>query len=253
MLIAVAFWDCPRVKTFSWSTPPISDALAAPNQQPGLLPDGSVLAEIVTWRPPWEVKAGAKGEPDQSAAVWATDREREGTTLTRSLAFVWAGDSPTKRLSLVAGTAGGAVAVAGWRMRGGSEEEGRGQENDGGSGWTGEGWLGEDRGAGKLETSASFQIGHGPTQLEVFSCEGGQENEREIGGEGCHGFSTGGERVFVNGGRNAVLRCRRPDKERFRTKGRDMWRCMQVRPAETKLKWPNGGCFSVRRLQAQTP
>lgn len=247
VLIAIASWDCPLVKVLSWPPLPTRDSHAGPNQRTGL-PDGSALAEVATWHPPWEVQVGADGEQNQAVADLAADREREGTTLTRSLAFVWAGDSP-RRLSLVAATAGGAVAVAGWCTRGCFEEEGQGQENAGEGGRTAEGWLRKDQ-AGKLVTSASFQIGHGSTRLEVFSGgEGGGEDEK---GKDCHDICTSGERVFINGTRNAVLHCRRPDGERSRAWGPDMWRCIQVRPTETtKLKRSNGGCVSVRRLQVQ--
>ncbi len=207
MLIAVASWDSPSVVVFSFPAPPTRN-VAQPQAGAGGVQritepsDGStaVAEELDTWLPPWGASAGAAGA--------AGARAGSATILTRALAIVRSGKGP-ERMSLVAATGDGSVAVAAWQEAkiGGRAE---GEPKD-------ESFL-----RGRFLSVASFQIGRGPVRLEAFQSPGrtGMAQVSE-------------ERLFVNGScMDAVLyRGSDTDEAAAPDDCRQVWRCTQVRSA----------------------
>lgn len=211
VLIAVASWDSPSVVVFSFTAPPSGNVA-----EPQTGPDGmqrtsdpfdkgtAVAEELATWLPPWGASAGGAGA--------AGARGGSATILTRALAFVRSGKGP-ERMSLVAATGDGSVAVAVWQgamVRGRPGVELR----------------------GRFVSVASFQIGRGPVRLETFLSPGRARMAK-----------AGGERLFVNGSSmDAVLYYRGSDADEAAAPDecRGGWRCTQVSSA---ICATNKGCL----------
>jgi len=205
VLIAVASWDSPSVVVFYFPAPPAGNVAqpqagidSAQRTADPSKKKTTVAEELASWLPPWGDSAGA------AAAVGA--RGGGATILTRALAFVRCGKGP-ERMSLVAATGDGAVAVAAWQETRIGERPGREPKE-------------KNILRGRFVSVASFQIGQGSVRLETF-----QSPDRTGLGQPAQ------ERLFVNGNCvDAVLYYLGSDA----TEGaapdecRDGWRCTQV-------------------------
>ncbi|CAM9823710.1 unnamed protein product [Scytosiphon promiscuus] len=234
VLIAAASWDSPAITVRSFSARSTSNSVHARATQPNTrqVPDEhgdspALLKTVAVWHPPWgggsALPSATSDSSDGIAGTAAAEKVagarkyNAAATLTRAIEFVRFKDEP-ERMSVVAATADGAVAVGEWQQ-GRSAEEGGHEKRCGGERPKEQETIISDSSSDALVTVASFNVGQGPIRLVVFRSTSSAERS-----------DTGVEQIFVNGEMMDALvhRCTEVSVRNGFLGG---WQCVQVRLA----------------------